>query len=129
MEALTITLSLLFTLGDPEFGYSAKADRSRFPRDEMVQQWMANNCRRQQSLKEMRVGVELVTMRPQYRDEIRDNIDAEIEELERIYRILFWINGELAEESVMRIWMHNARGYMTEEEYRFGKVSWGGLAE
>lgn len=129
MEALTCTLALLCALSDPDLGYSAKADRARFPPDEVLRQWINNNCRRREQLQEMRAGVQLVTLRPDVREDLRERIDAELGEMERISCVMAWLLGEGVDECVMRGWMRTARGYMTDAEYWHGKVSWGGLPE
>lgn len=129
MEALTVAIALSFLFADPDFGYSAKADRLRFPPDEVLRDWQTANCKRRAELNDLRASVSLVTNRPALRELLAEDIDAEIGELERIANIIMWMMGcDYNSEWIVRVWMKNARAQMTEDEYLRGYVSWGGLA-
>ena len=127
MEGITCFLALSFLLADPELGYNAQADRRRFPPDCVLADWKrANECRRWK-LRELLDAENFVSSRPWVREEYRDYVNAEIGELERIWNIMNWLQGEWANESTMRSWFRHARMLMTEDEYLRADIGFGGL--
>ncbi len=120
-------LAIAYAVSDPQLGYSAKVDRDRFPRDEVFREWKKVNQERRCELERMKANAWILTLRPGVREDYVDDLSWEIGELDRIWNIMHWMEGQYADEYTMRCWMRHARDLLTEEEYQSGYFTFGGL--
>lgn len=125
-----IALVCAMTCVDPIL--QLRADRARFPSDDVIGEWKDNNSLYQRYLEAKMTTVDLETTNPVERDRRRELIAVEMRENERIGQILMWLHfgghrDWVIDDSILKWWVGEARKYMTEDEYKYGYIQWGGV--
>jgi hypothetical protein len=127
---MDIALALAMLIGVADISdQSGHIDRRRFPPDAVLQIWARQNSEYTVAIIKAQEGLDLGTMRPGYREEVRAYLNSELEESRRIGRIIWEISAPNSNqpEFVMRAWMLRGKDQMTPEEYASGILPWGGI--